>query len=562
MQDTGAQAPAEALDEDDARLAHLGYRPQLNRVLGLFANFSVAFTYLSPMVGIFSLFVLGLGAGGPAYIWLTWIPVAGMLLVALVFGELASHYPVAGALYQYSKYTVGRRFGWFVGWFYGIALLVTVASVDTGAVTYVVALGRDLFGWNFNPASHMVILIVTLSLLAIQTTLNTIGAKIMGRVAQFGVYVEILGTLGVAVVLGIHGFHHGLGFLTSTQNVQHASANPLGLNFGGSWIGAALVAVLAPVYIFYGFESAGDISEETRNAGRQVPRSMRLSLLGGGIASFVLTAALLLAMPAGAGTVTDTVHRGGIPYIISGLPSWLQEVMLALIVVAFFSCGSAVQGAGSRLAFSYARDGALPGSKWISEVSQRFKTPANALFGGALVTVVFIALAFASPTHDVKIWFITYPANTNVLVSLVSFGVSGIYLSFLLTVIGSMIARARGWVPAGKFTMGRWAWPVSVVAGLYLALMLVNVVLPTGLGSGRSYFNLDWITLLVMAVVTVAGIIVYVVVHGGREIGAHMVDTDAPGHLPPAAPGPSAADPATSGDAEVSAEAATLKEAP
>ena len=108
MQDTGAQVPA-TLDSDDARLEHLGYRPQLNRVLGLFANFSVAFTYLSPMVGIFSLFVLGLGTGGPAYIWLTWIPVAGMLLVALVFGELASHYPVAGALYQYSKYTVGRE---------------------------------------------------------------------------------------------------------------------------------------------------------------------------------------------------------------------------------------------------------------------------------------------------------------------------------------------------------------------------------------------------------------------------------------------------------------------
>src|SRR5438876_12075125 len=163
-------------------------------------------------------------------------------------------------------------------------------------------------------------------------------------------------------------------------------------------------------------------------------------------------------MPAGAGTVADTVNKGGIPYIISGLPSWLQEVMLALIVVAFFSCGSSVQGVGSRLAFSYARDGALPGSKWIAEVSQRFKTPANALFGGALVTVVFVALAFASPTHNVKIWFITYPANTNVLVSLVSFGVSGIYLSFLLTVIGSMIARARGWAAAGTSKMGRWSW--------------------------------------------------------------------------------------------------------
>src|SRR5580692_12155130 len=168
MQEAPPPAPA-TLDDDDTRLESLGYRPQLNRVLGLFANFSVAFTYLSPMVGIFSLFALGLGTGGPAYIWLTWIPVAGMLLVALVFGELASHYPVAGALYQYSKYTVGPRFGWFVGWFYGIALLVTVASVDTGVVSYVTALAHLWLGWNFNPASHMTILVVTLVLLALQT---------------------------------------------------------------------------------------------------------------------------------------------------------------------------------------------------------------------------------------------------------------------------------------------------------------------------------------------------------------------------------------------------------
>jgi amino acid transporter len=538
MQDTGTQAPVTA-DEDDARLESLGYRPQLNRVLGLFANFSVAFTYLSPMVGIFSLFTLGLGLAGPAYIWLTLIPIAGMLLVALVFGELASHYPVAGALYQYSKYTVGRKFGWFVGWFYGIALLVTVASVDTGVVPYVTNLGHLWLGWNFNPSSHMVILVVTLVLLALQTTLNTVGARVMGRVAQFGVYVEILGTFGIAVVLGIHGFHHGLGYLTDTLGAQNKSANALGLNFGGSWIGAALIAVLAPVYIFYGFESAGDISEETKNAGRQVPRAMRLALIWGGIASLVLTAALLLSMPTGAGAANLTLQNGGIPYLFSQLPHWMQDIMLALIIFAFFSCGSAVQGAGSRLAFSYARDGALPGSKWISAVSERFKTPANALFGGALVTVVFIGLAFASPTHDIKLGFITYPANTNVLASLVSFGVSGIYLSFLLTVIGSMIARRRGWIPVGQFRLGRWAWPVSLVAVIYLALMLVNVVLPSGLSSGRAAFNLDWITLLVMAVIAVAGIIVFFAAHRGREIGDHLIDTAAtPAQPDPVAPQP------------------------
>src|SRR6516225_669774 len=161
MRETTPQA-ANPVDDDDARLRSLGYQPQLNRVLGLFANFSVAFTYLSPMVGIYSLFLLGVGTGGPGYVWTTWIPVAGMLLVALVFGELASHYPIAGALYQYSKYNVGPRYGWFVGWFYGVALLVTVASVDTGVVGYFCALMQNWFGWTLNPTSHVVILLVTI----------------------------------------------------------------------------------------------------------------------------------------------------------------------------------------------------------------------------------------------------------------------------------------------------------------------------------------------------------------------------------------------------------------
>ncbi|HEX3959732.1 MAG TPA: APC family permease [Trebonia sp.] len=515
---------ADPLVDDDARLRSLGYQPQLNRVLGLFANFSVAFTYLSPMVGIYSLFVLGLGTGGPAYVWLTWLPVAGMLLVALVFGELASHYPIAGALYQYSKYNVGRRYGWFVGWFYGIALLVTVASVDTGVVSYVTALLQNWFGWTLDPTNHVVILVITIILLGIQSILNITGAKVMGRIAQFGVYVEILGTIGIAVVLWIHGFHHGLGYLFTTQDVQHVAHNPLSLNFGGSYLGAMVVAVLAPVYIFYGFESAGDISEETKDAGRQVPRAMRYALIWGGVASFILTAALLLAMPSAHPLAAVVTNGGGVASILAQLPSGLQDFLLLLIIFAFFSCGTSVQGAGSRLMFSYARDGALPRAKWISTVHPRFKTPVNALLAGAVVTTLFILLEFASPTHNVKIGFITYPANTNVLVSLISFGVSGIYLSFLMTVIGVVIARVRGWIPAGKFRLGRWAWPVTIVAGIYLLAMLVNVVAPTGLSSPRGYFNLDWITLLVMFVVAIIGVILFLSARSGKEIDAHMRD--------------------------------------
>jgi amino acid transporter len=510
---------------DDARLANLGYQPQLSRVLGLFANFAVAFTYLSPMVGIYSLFVLGVGTGGPSYVWLTFLPVIGMLFVALVFGELASHYPVAGALYQYSKFSVGPRYGWFVGWFYGIALLVTVAAVDTGVVTYVASLTHNWFGWNLDPTRHGTILWITLLLVAIQTTLNITGARVMGQIAKFGVYVEILGTVGIAIILAIHGFHHGLGFLFHSQGVEHAASNPLGLNFHGHWLaGAALIAVLAPVYIFYGFESAGDISEETRDAGRQVPRAMRMALVWGALSAFILTAALLLAMPE-TDAVRATVEGGGVPFILGQLPEWVVDFTLLLIIYAFFSCGTSIQGAGSRLAFSYARDGALPGSRWISAVHERFRTPVNALLSGAVVTTLFVLLVFLSPDHNIDIWFITYPANTNVLVSLVSFGVSGIYLSFLLTVIASAVARSRGWVPEGSFTLGRWGWPVTIAALAYLGLMFVNIVAPTGLDSPRAFFNLDWITLTVMALIAAIGTVLFLLAKPGRAVGQHVHDT-------------------------------------
>jgi amino acid transporter len=519
-----AVPPAPPLSDDDARLAQFGYRPQLTRVLGLFSNFSVAFTYLSPMVGIYSLFLLGVGTGGPGYLWLTLIPLVGMLFVALVFGELGSHYPVAGALYNYSKFSVGPKYGWFVGWFYGVALLVTVASVDTGVVSYVTALTHNWFGWNLNPTSHSTILVITLILVAIQTVLNITGAEVMGRIARLGVYVEIVGTFGIAIILGINGFHHGLGFLFSSQGVQHAASNPLGLDFHGNWItGAALIAVLAPVYIFYGFESAGDIAEETKDAGRMIPRAMRLALIWGGIAALVLTGGLLLAMPAH-NAVGATVKGGGVPFILGQLSTGMQDFLLVLIIYAFFSCGTSIQGAGARLAFSYARDGALPASRWISRIHTRFKTPVNALLGGAGVTVLFVLLVFLSPKNNIHILWFTYPANTNVLVSLVSFGVSGIYLSFLLTVIASIVARARGWIPEGSFRLGRWGWAVSIIACAYLALMFVNVILPSGLTSPRAYFNIDWITLIVMIVIALVGAVFFLIARPDRIVGRHVHD--------------------------------------
>jgi amino acid transporter len=258
---------------------------------------------------------------------------------------------------------------------------------------------------------------------------------------------------------------------------------------------------------------------------------MRAALIWGGIASFILTAGLLLAMtkhnPVGA-----TIKGGGIPFILGELPSWLQDCLLLLIIFAFFSCGSSIQGAGSRLAFSYARDGGLPGSRWISRVNQRFKTPVNALLMGAVITVLFCLLVYVNPGSNYHIWFVTYPAHVNALVALVSFGVSGIYLSFLLTVIASIVARARGWEPQGGFRLGRWGWPVSIVGAAYLGAMFLNVVYPSGLSSARAYINLDWITLLIIFLIAVLGAAYLFAARPDRNVERHLQGAVEPPEAP------------------------------
>jgi amino acid transporter len=507
---------------EESRLGALGYKQELSRVLSKFDSFSVAFTYLSPMVGIYSLFVLGVGAGGPRYIWLMLIPVIGMYFVALIFGELGSQYPVSGALYQYSKFTVSKKYGWWVGWFYLMALLVTVAAVDTGVVPYLSAILNSWFGMSIDPSKHSTIMVMTLALLAVQTLLNITGAKVMGRIASFGSYVEIFGTFGIAIILAAAGFNHGFGFLFSSEGAETVGTNTLGVSFGGNWwTGAALVAVLAHAFIFYGFESAGDVAEETKDASKQVPKAMRQALLVGAFTSFVLVAALLLATPSDPkGYATATSFAGGIPYILSTAISsaFLRDILLLAVVFAFFSCGSSILGASSRMLFSYARDGAVPAAKMVSKVSPKFHTPVNALLLGALVPFVFTLLVNITPSKDIKIGFFTYPANVSALLSLVSFGVSGIYLAFMLTVLGALIARTRGWKADGHFTLGSKGMIVNIIALVYLVVMFINLVIPTGLASPRgALFNLDWVTLVVMLVIAALGGIVYAIAQPGKK---------------------------------------------
>ena len=100
---------------DTADLEKFGYKQELNRGLGTFSSFAVAFSYISPSTGIFTLFFLGMSALGAHLFW-TWPVVAVFqFIVALNFAEVTSHFPLAGSVYQWTKYLAGRGYAWITG---------------------------------------------------------------------------------------------------------------------------------------------------------------------------------------------------------------------------------------------------------------------------------------------------------------------------------------------------------------------------------------------------------------------------------------------------------------
>src|ERR1700681_2431781 len=91
--------------------------PQLLlREFTLSSAFSLAFAFISPIVGLYSIFSLGLVMAGPSFWFGFPIVLSAQMLVALVFGMLASRFPFEGSIYQWSRHLGGESYAWFAGW--------------------------------------------------------------------------------------------------------------------------------------------------------------------------------------------------------------------------------------------------------------------------------------------------------------------------------------------------------------------------------------------------------------------------------------------------------------
>lgn len=451
---------------------------RLSRGFSFRAALALAFADVSPIAAVYAIFTLGLFAAGPKFFWAFPIVLVGQLLVAGVFGELASRWPYAGSVYQWSRHVRGTTSGWAAAWAYMWGLTIALGTLSYAASGFLL----QIFG--VGEPSRWLTATVAIVIIALGTAVNIVGRKVLKVMVIASITCEVIGSVGLGIVL----------LLFYRENPFSALFSSAGIPDAASWTsGPMLLAIAFVGWSFLGFEAAGSVAEEVDDPERNVPKAIILGLLLVGLVVMFSSAALILSIP----NLDDVVaaQSGDVvaQTLTTHLGAGITKPLLAMFVIGFLSSFLAVQAAVSRCIWGAARDRSLPGSTVLGKLAGPERLPVNAIALTALVAVVFILLA-GSQFYDI----------------LVNFNIIGFYIAFGVPVIGAAIARLTGkWQP-GPFNLGRWGAPVTYVASLWIVFETVNVAWPRTQPGQPWYIN--WASVLTTVVLTVVGVAIHLVV--------------------------------------------------
>ncbi|MGH3396282.1 MAG: APC family permease [Streptosporangiaceae bacterium] len=431
-------------ERDSADLAQFGYKQELKRSLGTFSSFAVAFSYISPSTGIFTLFALGLTTLGGVFIW-TWPVVAlGQFIIALNFAEVSSHYPVAGSVFQWTKYLAGRTYSWFTGWVYLFAGILTVTAVVATLPLALIPAFNGL-GWHSLQLTLHTELVFALITLVVITILNIYGVRLVAIINNTGVLFEILGMFVFALILLAFHNHQGFGVVANSAGV-HIAPNTF------------LAAMFMSLFVIYGFDTASTLSEETRDPRRAAPKAVLASVIGAFVIGGVFLLGTLVAIPNLHGAIKGAY--GPAQIIEANFSPAFATVYLLVVSAAIFVCCLSIMAATIRLCFGMSRDNQLPFSSVLSKVFPGLHTPVYACITVAVLSAIpFIQFSGAG------------------IIAIAATGM--IYLSYFLGNLVILRARLRGWPKASApFRLGVWGPIVNAVGLLYGGAMLVNFAWP------------------------------------------------------------------------------------
>lgn len=421
----------------------------LDRTLGLRSVVLFGLAYMTPIIvlGIFGITAdLTVGASAGAYT----VALVAMLFTAFSYGQMSRAYPVSGSAYTYVRRSVSDHLGFLVGWAVLLDYLFLPMVIWLIGGAYLQAQWPDVPFW-----------IWILAFIAVTTILNILGIKVADKanyaLMAFQVLVMafflifcityVLGGKGEGTLFSIHPFYAS----------------------GTSW-DALTAGAAVSAYSFLGFDAVTTLTEETKDAQRNIPRAIMLVALIGGAIFIVAAYITTLAHP---GNSFDDVASASFEIAGDIGGAFFSSVFLAGLVIGQFASGLAAQASASRLIFAMGRDGVLP-KALFAKLSEAYRTPVPALVTVSIVGLLALKLDVTTSTSFIN--FGAFTAFTMVNVSVLAH-----YL------------RNRG-----TATMNPLSWVVAPVIGA-----LVDAYLLLQLDDNAKRLGLIWLCIGIVVLVLI-----------------------------------------------------------
>jgi amino acid transporter len=454
--------------------------------LTLFDSTVIATSSVAPaytLAATAAVLVAAVGLASPAAILVGFFPV---LFIAMAYYYLNRMDPNCGASYSWVSRTLNPYIGWLSGWIQLAANVLFCAAAPILAGGYTLQLLNSIFPGQISSdvaTNKYWIAGVAVLWLALVTFMVVRGIRITANFQWVLVFIEYFIVLGFAV----------------TALVKIATGSPpAATSFSGDWFspgslggltGVATGAALA-VFFFWGWDTAANVNEETRDADRSPGQAGILSMF---ILLFIfLLAIIAIQMFLSQSALSDPNNQGDILYYfaqqISGTP--IAYLMVLAVLSSTVATTQTTLLPSSRLTFSMSRDGVFP--KAFGHVHSAWRTPWVGTILSSGLAVIVIALTVTSDT--VNTVFGRLILDIGVLVA-VYYGVTGVASAWafrkvlfssvrlfifagLLPLVGGLFLLAIG----GYVTYQSWiadvatALPILVAIGLGLPLLLLAVV--------------------------------------------------------------------------------------
>jgi len=340
-------APAAAPDK--------GLRPD---AVGFWDGLAVSLDSTAPaysLAAVLGSLVVVAGTRAPAVLVLSFVPILG---IAVAFHLLNRTDQDCGTTFAWVSRALGPAAGWLAGWGVLVTGVLVVGSLADVAATYL----YDLLGLDALAGSRPVVVVTAVVLILAMTWLCARGTELSARVQRVLVLTQV-GALLLFVVAAAVQLGRGGGALRPSLRWL----SPVGLDTD-----ALVPGLLLGVFLYWGWESALNLTEESRDRARAPGRAALVATVVL-LLTYVGVAVAVLAV-AGTGAVAGYADDAGLLGAVAAqvLGPFAPLLVLAIVTSGVASTQSTLLPA-SRTALSMAAAGAFP--RLFGRVDPRTATP-------------------------------------------------------------------------------------------------------------------------------------------------------------------------------------------